>query len=219
MPRLLPQQGASIWNRLLRTRSAQPRKMRTGFWRVQSKKRPFVPSSGLGGGWGVGWGGRNVPGVTVICSDGRAPVQHSFKARFVHLCLLPCAWGRRSTGQSLLINTEICSFATQVGSGGAFLQRRACWEMAAVHHVQGKRSVKKTEKSLKRGILDLIISREAEHCEMYARRGGGEPSYPTSAGWYVCFNYSFCGNTPPGQAPNHAAAPSIPTHLVNAAPR
>lgn len=48
--------------------------------------------------------------------------------------------------------------------------------MATVHHVQGKRSVNKTEKSLKRGILDLIISREAEHCETYARRevGGGQ---------------------------------------------
>lgn len=41
------------------------------------------------------------------------------------------------------------------------------------HHVQGKGSVNKTEKSLKRGILDLIISREAEHCEIYARQGGG----------------------------------------------
>lgn len=97
--------------------------------------------------------------------------------------------------------------------------------MATVHHVQGERSVNKTEKSLKRGVLDLIISREAEHCEIYARRGRegeeegrGGGSYPTSAGWYVCFNYSFCGNTPAGQAHNHAAVPPIPTHLVNAAP-
>lgn len=45
--------------------------------------------------------------------------------------------------------------------------------MATVRHVQGKRSVNKTEKSLKRGILDLIISQEAEHCEIYARREGG----------------------------------------------
>lgn len=43
--------------------------------------------------------------------------------------------------------------------------------MATVHHVHGERSVNKTEKSLKRGVLDLIISREAEHCEIYARRG------------------------------------------------
>lgn len=75
----------------------------------------------------------------------------------------------------------------------------------------------KTEKSPKRGISDLIISREAEHCEIYGRRGGGEPSHPPSAGWYVCFNYSFCGNTPPGQTHNQAAVPSIPSHLVNMA--
>lgn len=74
----------------------------------------------------------------------------------------------------------------------------------------------KTEKSLKRGILDLIISREAEHCENYAILGG-EPANPASSGRYVCFNYIFCGNTPPGQAHNHAAVPSILTHLFNIA--
>lgn len=123
--RLLPQQGALIWNRLLRTRSAQPRKTRTGSWRVQLKKKhPFVSSSELGVGWGGGaffQGDRNVLGVTVIRCDGRAPVQHSFEACFVHLYLLTCAWGRRSAGQPLLMNTEMCSFPAQVGSGGAFL--------------------------------------------------------------------------------------------------
>lgn len=56
-------------------------------------KRPLVPSSE-----GEGGGGRNVPGVTVIHCDGRAPVQHSFKACFVHLYLLTCAWGRGGGG-------------------------------------------------------------------------------------------------------------------------
>lgn len=62
----------------------------------------------------------------------------------------------------------------------------------------GERSVNKTEKSLKQRILNLIISREAEHCENYARLGGSLLT-PASSGWCVCFNYIFCGNTPPGR--------------------
>lgn len=65
----------------------------------------------------------------------------------------------------------------------------------------------KSEKSLKHRVLDLIISREAEHCENYARLRVGVGG--------VCFNYIFCGNTPPGRAHNHAAVPSILTHLFN----
>lgn len=103
-------------------------------------------------------GGGKVLAVALIYSDSRVPVQHPLRVCFVHLYLLKCACvGGGGVDQSVLMNTEMCSSATQVGSDGASFKdcrARRCF-ITVWWTGEGEEEAERNRESLKARIHDF----------------------------------------------------------------